>query len=119
MFIITIIVTNLLTGLAVDDIDKIRKNAESKRLCMLIEATLLQEFELPNFWVFRSIKESGCVKFKKLADLERYANQHNSLGPLLRFFRQDRHIPVSRIEAAADNPLWVPEQDEDLDDLYS
>ena len=87
--------------------------AESKRLAMLIENTLLTEFELPNFWI-----RKGCRKFKILRDLEEYGNEHRHLGPIFRFFGQDRYIPIDRIESACSNPLWVPEEDEDLADLY-
>ena len=37
LFVMTLIATNLLTGLAVDDIEKIRKTAETKRLAMMVE----------------------------------------------------------------------------------
>lgn len=50
MIVMTIIVTNMLVGLAVDDIKGVQDNAILRRQALKIQMTLQWEYKIPNAW---------------------------------------------------------------------
>ena len=110
----TIIATNLLTGLAVDDIEKIRGKAETQRLGMIIDRSLLQEYSMTDFWFFKKmsrwIKKHGTLSY--LLVKKTHGSRISGVGNHLA-----RDIKIRDLENSVKNPLWVPQQDEDIVDL--
>ena len=65
LIIISIIVVNLLIGLAVDDIKAVQDQAILKRLAMQVELVLDVERLLPNFLLRRLTKQKESIKHKQ------------------------------------------------------
>lgn len=106
LILMSIIVMNLMTGLAVDDIEKIRRTAECQQLRMLLEDQLLQEFELPKFlkhWKNKGNRISLVLDFnKEVTEFEK----ENWFGDL---FAVDKRVDPNDYKAAARDSLWRPE----------
>merc|ERR1712223_228436 len=65
LIIMSIIVVNLLIGLAVDDIKAVQDQAILKRLAMQVELVLDVERLLPNFLLRRLTKQKESIKNKQ------------------------------------------------------
>ena len=65
LVIMSIILVNLLIGLAVDDIKAVQEQAILKRLAMTVELTLDVERLLPNFILKRQTKQKELIKPKQ------------------------------------------------------
>ena len=118
LFIMTIIATNLLTGLAVDDIEQIRRKAETQRLAMVIDRALHAEYSMPdNIWILKYlytwIKNRGVKSF--LIVKKEHGGNFSRIFGSARYLAKD--IDISDLESSCVNPLWVPQQDEDIADL--
>ena len=119
MFLILmgIIVMNLMTGLAVDDIGKIREKAEIKKLAMLIDSQIIQEFELPNYSFFKKLKVKGNLASKEINYLKSRIKKYRKRNFMVKFFEDERHINPTDYVTAAGHPLWQPTTEEDIEDL--
>ena len=118
LVMISIVVMNLMTGLAVDDIDKIRSVAEVNKLAMLIDTQIYQEFSLPtSFHLFRKFRSYGNISYMKIHDYKKYCRQFENRNWFKKFFDDERMINPRDYKEAALNPLWQPIVDCDLDDL--
>ncbi len=83
MVIMTIIIMNLLVGLAVDNIKMVQENAALQRLAMQVELNLDVEKLLPE-WIRRRfmVKEETVYPNKRIGILSRILNDNSTLNQL-------------------------------------
>uniref|UniRef100_F6UJR3 Transient receptor potential cation channel subfamily A member 1 homolog n=2 Tax=Ciona intestinalis TaxID=7719 RepID=F6UJR3_CIOIN len=82
MIIMSIIIMNLLVGLAVDDIKGVQDNAELERLAMQVKLALEVEFTLPQIFRRRFIRQSRSF----------FPNLHRRKHWIVRWFHSEEHL---------------------------
>jgi len=115
LIVMPIIATNLLTGLAIDDIAKIRGIAESKRMAMLIDKALQLEFlmlEYKGCWFIgkyiKSIRNKGIISHLVVK------KEHGGFFTSANYL--DKRIDIDDLTALIEDPLSLPHQDENAGD---
>ncbi|XP_076812155.1 uncharacterized protein LOC143459076 isoform X2 [Clavelina lepadiformis] len=90
MIIMSIIIMNLLVGLAVDDIKEVQDNAVLESLAMQVKLTLDVEYTLPQF-----LRRRFLQKYRKFSP-NRYRRRHW----LVRWLHSEEHLNHETIEEA-------------------
>lgn len=116
--IMSIIVMNMITGLAVDDIDKIRRVAEGQKISLVLTRALEKEFIFPMSRVFpRRMRE--YLKAKKLlgnrayhiVDFEKEVTNYENQNAFSRFFRDETDVIPKTYKQAIEDPTWLAIED--------
>ena len=116
--IMGIIVMNLLTGLAVDDIEKIRKSADTDRRRLIIDKILAFQYGIiPKYKIFQDrIKKSTKQRWSgKLKDIKKEFKESLNAFYVKDFYVDGLEIDPEDFLSAAKNDLWVPDKDDDID----
>jgi len=107
VIVMSIVIMNLLIGLAVDDIKEVQDNAELTSLAMQVKLTLDVEYTLPE-WLRRKLmrryRKYRPNKYKKAAPIIRWFKKenyldHNSLSEALQSEKSDLENVESKVEA--------------------
>merc|ERR1712087_261860 len=92
--------------------------AEVNKLAMLIDTQIYQEFELPtSIRFFRRFRSYGNLSYLKIHDYKKYCRNFEKRGWFKKFFDDERVTNPKDYKLAAENPLWQPIVDDDIDDL--
>lgn len=124
----TIVVMNLKTDLAVDDIEKIRSTSEGRKLGMLISNSLSLEFKLPAGYkdscilrlpIIKNIIDWRCQGSRMYLefDIDKALKNYKKKGMLSKVFADEKSIDPEEFKEASRNHLWQPTTEEDVDDL--
>lgn len=120
--LMSIIVMNLMTGLAVDDIDQIRQTSEVKKLSMLITESLVREFDgqmdFGRFccpWITNA-RAKGNISYKDI-NITHMKNNKIKRNFIMKFFIDEREVNPDDFKTACNNPLWQPIEQDDVDDI--
>nr|CAB3267275.1 transient receptor potential cation channel subfamily A member 1 homolog [Phallusia mammillata] len=87
VIIMSIIIMNLLVGLAVDDIKEVQKNAELKGLAMKVKLILDVEYSLPQFIRRRVVPKSRCY----------YPNKYSQRSDFIQWLFSESNLDYSTI----------------------
>nr|CAB3267273.1 transient receptor potential cation channel subfamily A member 1 homolog [Phallusia mammillata] len=97
VIVMSIIIMNLLVGLAVDDIKGVQKNAELKSLAMKVKLILDVEYSLPQFIRRRVVPTSRCY----------YPNEYRQRSDFIQWLFSESNLDYSAI-----NETINPEKNE-------
>lgn len=117
LIVMSIVVMNLMTALAVDDIEQIRKLAVEKQLSMYLSECLKQEFDFPveRSWIEKLLFIDIIQKWRTAArnchitlSLGYEIKQYENRSVWKRFFQAEKAIDPRDFKSAATDPLWRP-----------
>lgn len=112
MVMMSIVVMNLLVGLAVDDIKGVQDNAVLKRLSILVESTLEVEYRLPKFFRSRYLRNRRYRSYQP--------NLYRSSNPLVKFFHSERFLDANAIREAIKPTMTETEAiQQDVEQVHS
>ena len=99
IIVMVIIVINLMTGLAIDDINQISKVADAKRAAIMIREDL-QQFDLPDWKWFGKLRNKGNLSFYEFP-LDDEIQKYKSGGFIYNIFTNRFSIDPNDYETAA------------------
>lgn len=93
LVLVSIITTNLLTGLAVDDIERLMKNAKETKMCMLIEESLYHEFQSARGIrrLFEWIITIEKPRIFKVVDVRKESRNWKNMNAFYRYFQEEAY----------------------------